>query len=66
MTGTLTITLSDDQLKQLKEIASGFDTTPEELVRVIVVELVAHHIEEFQQALIYVLHKNAELYERLA
>ncbi len=39
---------------------------PEELVRVSIEEFLARPEEEFQQALEYVLHKNVELYRRLA
>ena len=63
---TITITLPDDRLQQLKEIASRFQVAPEELVRASVEELLARPDEEFQRVLDYVLKKNAELYRRLA
>ncbi|HRQ38675.1 MAG TPA: DNA-binding protein [Chloroflexota bacterium] len=62
----ITITLPDDQLQQLKEVANRFRVAPEELVRASVVERLARPEEEFEQALAYVLRKNAELYWRLA
>lgn len=63
---TITITLPDDRLQQLKEIASRFKVAPEELVRASVEELLARPEDDFQRALDYVLRKNAELYRRLA
>lgn len=63
---TITITLSDERLLQLKEIAKRFHVEPEELVRVSVEELLKKPEEDFRRALEYVLKKNAELYQRLA
>jgi predicted transcriptional regulator len=62
----ITITLPDDRLQKLKELASHYHIAPEELVRVSVEELLARPEEEFQRALTYILNKNAELYRRLA
>ncbi len=62
----ITITLPDDRIQKLKEIASRFRVAPEELVRASVEELLTRPEEEFQRALEYVLNKNAELYRRLA
>lgn len=66
MMNTITITLPDDQLQQLREVASRFHVAPEELVRASVAELLARPEEDFERALAYVLRKNAELYRRLA
>jgi hypothetical protein len=66
MMPTLTISLPEDRLQQLKEQAARFRITPEELVRVSIEELLTRPDEEFQRALTYVLTKNAELYRRLA
>ncbi len=63
---TITITLPDDQLQQLQEIAVQFQVAPEELVRISIEELLTRPDEECQKALAYVLQKNAELYQRLA
>lgn len=63
---TLTITLSSDQYAQLQQIAQRFNVTPEDLARVSIRELLAQPDQAFQQALAYVLEKNAELYKRLA
>lgn len=63
---TLTISLPDDRLQKLKEIAMRLNIAPEELVRISIEELLTRPEEEFQRVLDYVLNKNAELYRRLA
>ncbi len=63
---TITVTLTDDRLQKLKELAAQFRIAPEELVRVSVEELIARPQIDFQKALDYVLEKNKELYKRLA
>jgi antitoxin FitA len=63
---TLTISLPEDRLQQLKERAAQLRVAPEELVRASIEELLTRPAEEFQRALTYVLNKNAELYQRLA
>lgn len=63
---TITVTLSDDRLTKLKEIAARFNIAPEDLVRVSIDELLTRPEETFQQAAQYVLDKNSELYRRLA
>ncbi len=62
----ITITLSDDRLGQLQEMAARFQVSPEELVRVGIEELLAQPDDVFQRAVATVLKKNAELYRRLA
>jgi hypothetical protein len=62
----ITITLPDDRLAQLQEMAARFQVSPEELVRVGVEGLLAQPDDVLQQALTDVLKKNAELYRRLA
>ena len=63
---TITITLPDEQLRELKKTATQLKVTPEELVRVSIEELLTRPEEAFQRAVDYVLNKNAELYKRLA
>ncbi|MBI5029721.1 MAG: ribbon-helix-helix protein, CopG family [Chloroflexi bacterium] len=63
---TITITLPDEQLRELKHAASQLKVSPEELVRVSIEELLARPNESFRQAVDYVLKKNSELYKRLA
>jgi len=55
-----------DRLAKLREIADRFNITPEDLARASIEELLTRPEESFQQAADYVLHKNAELYRRLA
>lgn len=63
---TITITLPDERLRELKETAFQLKVSPEELVRVSIEELLTRPTDAFQRAVGYVLKKNAELYERLA
>lgn len=62
----ITVTLSDARLAQLQEMATRFQVSPEELVRVGVEELLAQPDDVFQRVVAAVLKKNAELYRRLA
>ena len=62
----ITVTIPDDRLSKLQEIAARFQITPEDLVRVSIDELLARPEENFRQAAEYVLNKNSELYHRLA
>lgn len=61
----ITISLPEDRMTKLKEMAAGLGMTPEELVRASVEDLLGSP-EEFQKAVDYVLEKNEELYRRLA
>jgi predicted transcriptional regulator len=63
---TITVTLSEDRLQKLQELAEQFRIAPEELLRVSVEELITRPQPDFQKALGYVLNKNKELYKRLA
>ncbi len=63
---TLTITLPDDTLARLKEIAARFQISPEDLARLSVEELLSRPDDAFQHATDYVLKKNTDLYQRLA
>ena len=63
---TLTITLSEDRLTRLQEIASRFNVRAEDLARVGIEELLRQPDETFKQAAEYILSKNSELYRRLA
>jgi antitoxin FitA len=62
----ITINLPDDRLVKLRGIAERYGVTVEDLARVGVEELLSRPEEAFQQAVDYVLRKNAELYRRLA
>lgn len=62
----ITVSISDDHMRKLREKASRFQVAPEELVRVSLEDLLTRPEADFMQALEYVLQKNAELYQRLA
>jgi len=63
---TITIAMPEERLLKLKETATRFGVSPEELVRVSIEELLTRPEGAFKQAVDYVLDKNAELYRRLA
>ena len=63
---TITVTLSEDRLQKLQDLAAQFRIAPEEPLRVSVEELIARPQADFQKAVDYVLKKNKELYKRLA
>lgn len=63
---TYTISLTEKQAQQLREVANHYHVAPEELVRVSVEDLLNRPQTDFQNALEYVLKKNEELYKRLA
>lgn len=63
---TITLTLPDDRLSKLREMAGRLGVAPEDLVRVSVEELLNQPEEDFRRAVDHVLKKNADLYQRLA
>jgi len=63
---SITISLPEDRLAKLREIAARLNVTPEDLARVGIEELLTQPDETFKQAAEYVLRKNSELYRRLA
>jgi antitoxin FitA len=63
---TITITLSDERLLRLRELAKEAKLAPEDLVRASVEEWLSRPKDDFARAANYVLQKNAELYRRLA
>jgi predicted transcriptional regulator len=63
---SITVTVSDDRMAKLKELAGRFSISLEDLVRVSIDELLARPDEVFEKAAEYVLNKNSELYRRLA
>jgi hypothetical protein len=64
--GNITIALSDEGLLKLKELAQEANVAPEELIRGSVEEWLSCPRGDFARAASYVLHKNRELYRRLA
>lgn len=63
---TFTITLPDERLKKLQDLADHFRVAPEELVRASLEELLSRPLDDFQKIVERVLSKNTELYQRLA
>ena len=63
---SFTITLTDERVKKLREIAEHFRVAPEELVRASLEDLLTRPQDDFQSALERVLKKNTDLYRRLA
>jgi hypothetical protein len=63
---SITISIPDESMAELREKAARLRTSPEELLRASVEELLARPDAEFEHALEYVLRKNQELYRRLA
>jgi len=62
----IVIELPSEQAERLAALAKSLDTTVEDLTKAKLCEMVEKPDEEFQQALRYLLKKNAELYRRLA
>lgn len=60
------IELSDQQFQALQDLAQKLGIAPEELLRISIEDWLNHPRSDFSQSVDYVLHKNAELYERLA
>lgn len=62
---SITISISDERLQELRKRAAELQVAPEELARAGVEELLDLPDEAFEQAVAYVLKKNEELYRRL-
>jgi len=63
---TITIALPDERMEVLNEMSMKIGVTPEELLRANVEEWLDEQKMDVAQASDYVLHKNQELYRRLA
>ncbi|MCC6499699.1 MAG: DNA-binding protein [Anaerolineales bacterium] len=63
---TFTITLPDERVKKLHELAERFRVAPEELVRASLDDLLTRPRDKFQKIMGRVLSKNAKLYQRLS
>ena len=63
---TITITVGDERLSRLKEIASDYKVTVEELVRLSIDNLLLQPEPVLERAMEYILEKNRDLYRRLA
>ncbi len=64
--GTITGTLRDDHLSQLRDRAEAAGTTAEELVRANIEAWLVDPQADLDRIVDYLLHKNRELYRRLA
>jgi hypothetical protein len=64
--GNIIVTVSEDRLRKLEEMAARFQITLEDLVRVSLEEMLTRSDEDFQNAVNHVLNKNSDLYQRLA
>lgn len=63
---TITITIPDDRLHKLQETAKSFGVSLEALLLAGAENLIAPPEASFQNAMEYVLKKNAQLYQKLA
>ena len=63
---TIAIAIPDDRWQKLQETATRLGISLEELVLIGVEDLLNRQEESFQDAMEYVLKKNAQLYQRLA
>ncbi len=61
----ITISIPDDRLLKLEKTASNMGVSVEELLLMGVEAVVNKPEDSFNQAIAYVLNKNAELYQRL-
>ncbi len=61
----ITISLSEERLQRLMELANEMNLQPEELARAGLEDWLGQPREDFRKAAQYVLTKNAELYRRL-
>jgi hypothetical protein len=62
----LTIELSEEMLTKLRERASAYGISPEDLVHAGINRILESPESEFKKAVDYILKKNEELYRRLA
>jgi 16S rRNA U516 pseudouridylate synthase RsuA-like enzyme len=61
---TITITLSDERMRQLQKLADEAQVPVEELLRTRVEDWLGREPQEFLRAAQHVLRKNEELYRR--
>ena len=62
----LQVSLSEERLTKLKELAEHSGVTPQQLLQASVEEWLGNQELDFTRAASYVVKKNAELYRRLA
>lgn len=62
----LTISITEDHMQLLRERAVRYSVRLEDLVRIGIEDIMSRPEKEFSEVLQFVLHKNAEIYRRLA
>jgi antitoxin FitA len=62
----LIITLPEERMVKLRDMAALLGTSPEEIARASIEDLLGRPEEDYERAAEYILQKNAELYSRLA
>ena len=63
---SITISIPDERFEQLQQAAAKFGVSPEDLVRYSIEDLLTQPDDAFRQAVLKVLDKNSDLYQRLA
>lgn len=63
---TITIQLPDEIFQNLQQMAEQYEVSTQELAQASIEQLLATPEHSLDEALDYVLHKNRELYQRLA
>ncbi|MEQ1844788.1 MAG: ribbon-helix-helix protein, CopG family, partial [Nitrospira sp.] len=63
---TLTISLSDEEMRQLEELSKRESLTVEQMVRLSIHDFIGQPDDAFHAAAKLMMEKNAELYRRLS
>ena len=63
---SITISLPDDKLQKIKQLALELGISPEEFLQLSITDWLDSSSKDFVKASQYVLDKNAELYKRLS
>ena len=63
---TVTVSLSDEEMRRLEELSKHEGLTTEEIVRLALSDFIGQPDESFRTAAKRVMEKNAELYRRLS
>ncbi len=63
---TVTVSLSDEEMRRLEELSKREGLTIEQMVRIGIHDFIGQPDESFRAATARIMQKNAELYRRLA
>ena len=63
---TVTVSLSDEEMRRLEELSSREGLTVEQMVRIGINDFISQPDDSFRAAARRVMEKNAELYRRLS